>query len=69
MARKLTARYAEAVKKPGRYGDGNGLYLMVKPSGSKSWVLRTVVSGRRRDMGLGGYPLVSLAGHCQTKWA
>ena len=61
MARKLTARYAEAVKKPGRYGDGNGLYLMVKPSGSKSWVLRTVVSGRRRDMGLGGYPLVSLA--------
>ncbi len=61
MARKLTARYAEAVKKPGRYGDGDGLYLMVKPSGSKSWVLRTVVRGRRRDMGLGGYPLVSLA--------
>ena len=61
MARKLTARYAEAVKKPGRHGDGDGLYLMVKPSGSKSWVLRTVVRGRRRDMGLGGYPLVSLA--------
>ena len=61
MAGKITARFAEAVKKPGRYGDGNGLYLLVKPSGSKSWVLRTVVHGRRRDMGLGGYPLVSLA--------
>ncbi len=61
MAGKITARFAGAVKKPGRYGDGNGLYLLVKPSGSKSWVLRTVVQGRRRDMGLGGYPLVSLA--------
>ena len=61
MAGKFTARFAEAVKQPGRYGAGNGLYLLVKPSGSKSWVLRTVVQGRRRDMGLGGYPLVSLA--------
>ena len=47
--------------RPGRHGDGNGLYLVVKPSGAKSWVLRTVVCGRRCDIGLGGYPLVSLA--------
>ena len=61
LSGKLTARFAETVTKPGRHGDANGLYLVVKPSGAKSWVLRTVVRGRRCDMGLGGYPLVSLA--------
>ena len=61
MAGRLSARFAATVTKPGRHGDGNGLYLLVKPSGAKSWVLRTVVRGRRCDIGLGGYPLVSLA--------
>jgi integrase len=41
-------------RKPGRYADGGGLYLVIDPSGVKRWVLRTVVQGRRRDMGLGG---------------
>ena len=59
MAGRLNARFAATVTKPGRHGDGNGLYLVVKPSGSKSWVIRTVVRGRRCDIGLGGYPLVS----------
>ena len=57
----LTAVRAKALKEPGRYADGNGLYLLVEPSGAKRWVLRTVVHGRRRDMGLGGAQLVSLA--------
>ena len=61
MAGRLNARFAATVTKPGRHGDGNGLYLVVKPSGSKSWVIRTVVRRRRCDIGLGGYPLVSLA--------
>jgi hypothetical protein len=39
--------------KPGRHADAKGLYLLVKPSGSKSWVLRAQVDGRRRDFGLG----------------
>ena len=47
--------------KPGRYGDGNGLYLEVEPTGSKHWLLRTVVNGDRKDIGLGGLSLVSLA--------
>lgn len=38
---------------PGRHSDGNGLYLLVKPSGSRSWVLRVQHNGRRRDLGLG----------------
>ena len=58
---KLTALAARALSKPGRRGDGDGLYLNVAPSGSKSWVQRIVIDGRRRDMGLGPYPAVSLA--------
>ena len=58
---KLTALAARALSKPGRHGDGDGLYLNVAPSGSKSWVQRIVIDGRRRDMGLGSYPAVSLA--------
>lgn len=37
-----------------RFSDGQGLYLLVKPSGSRSWVLRVQADGRRRDIGLGG---------------
>ncbi len=47
--------------RPGRYADGNGLYLEVDPSGAKRYLLRTVVHGRRRDIGLGGTQYVSLA--------
>jgi integrase len=48
------------VKRPGRYADGNGLYLFVDDAGAKRWVLRTVVSGTRRDIGLGSVRLVTL---------
>src|SRR5437868_927217 len=57
----LTAIKVKSITVPGRYADGNGLYLIVDPSGAKRWVLRTVVHGRRRDIGLGGIRLVSLA--------
>ena len=43
----------------GRYGDGQGLNLVVTASGSKQWVLRTMVNGKRKDIGLGGYPTVT----------
>lgn len=46
---------------PGRHGDGRGLFLYVKPSGARSWVLRYQVAGRRRDLGLGAFPDVTLA--------
>jgi integrase len=57
----LTAIRLRSVKEPGRYADGNGLYLIVDPSGAKRWILRTVVHNRRRDIGLGGVRLVTLA--------
>lgn len=35
------------------YQDGDGLFLLVSPSGAKSWMLRVQVDGKRRDIGLG----------------
>lgn len=58
---KLSARQVAAIKDPGRYGDGDGLWLHVSKSGRKSWVLRYKRNGRAREMGLGPASLVSLA--------
>ena len=46
---------------PGRYADGNGLYLYVQPTGTRSWIQRLVIRGRRCELGLGAVALVSLA--------
>ena len=61
-AREITAcgPRVETLNKPGQYSDGDNLYLVVKPSGAKSWVLRVQVAGRRRDYGLGSLDVVSL---------
>lgn len=55
---KLTATSVRNAK-PGRYTDGAGLMLLVKPSGARSWVLRIQVDGRRRDIGLGAVDLAT----------
>ena len=59
--KSLSATRVRALRVQGRYADGNGLYLIVDDSGSKRWMLRTVVHHRRRDIGLGGLSLVTLA--------
>jgi len=46
--------------KPGRHG-GSGLYLLVKSSGSRSWLLRVQRDGKRRDIGLGSIAALNLA--------
>lgn len=46
---------------PGKYCDGAGLWLVVRDDGGAQWVLRVTVHGRRREMGLGGYPEIGLA--------
>ena len=61
MQGKLSAARVRTLKVPGRYGDGGTLYLNVTPEGSKQWVQRLTIAGKRHDIGLGGYPLVSLA--------
>lgn len=57
---KLTTISVKAAKEPGRYSDGEGLYLKVERSGSKSWMVRVQKNGRRRDIGLGSVSKVSL---------
>ncbi len=58
---KLTLKLVRAITEPGFYGDGNTLFLRVAPGGSKQWVQRLTVHGRRRSIGLGGVSYVTLA--------
>lgn len=62
-ARNLDARTVEAAKPRAttyRLSDGGGLLLEVRPTGARVWLCRVTVAGKRRDIGLGGYPVVSL---------
>jgi integrase len=64
QTKALTVRAVQAAQagdRTRRFGDGGGLYLVVSRSGAKSWVLRTVVKGKRCDLGLGSASLISLA--------
>ena len=51
----------KALKEPGYFHDGGGLYLQVSPGGGRSWIIRYAMVGKRREMGLGPWPTVSLA--------
>ena len=58
---ELSPAFVLTTKQTGRHCDGNGLYLHVEPTGSRRWEQRIVIRGKRRTLGLGGFPLVSLA--------
>ena len=62
MKHKLTNAGIRAIRKPGKYSDGDGLYLLVAKSGAKRWIQRVRIPGRQHatERGLGGYPAVSL---------
>jgi hypothetical protein len=51
----LTPVLIRHLNEPGAYCDGNGLYLQVAPGGSKSWVVRTMIHGKRHEIGVGSY--------------
>jgi integrase len=57
---RLTAKSVEKIKEPGYHPDGDGLYLQVSASLTKSWVFIYTLNGRTPEMGLGAYPVVSL---------
>jgi integrase len=57
----LSAVLIKSLSQPGYYGDGTGLYLQVSMSGSKSWIFRFSMAGKRREMGLGPLHTISLA--------
>jgi integrase len=56
---KLAAQSVKSAK-TGKHSDGGGLWLHKREDGGAQWVLRVHVHGRRREMGLGAYPKVSL---------
>jgi integrase len=58
---KLSVKKVASEKRPGYYSDGDGLYLQVSPSESKSWIFRYTLDGRAREMGLGSVNTFSLA--------
>ena len=58
---KLTATKIRKLKEPGKYGDGDGLFLRIGDSGKGYWIIRCQINGRRRDIGLGSLSLMSLA--------
>lgn len=57
---KLTALKIRSLTEPGRYSDGDGLFLEINGKGTASWILRIQTSGKRRDIGLGSAKSVSL---------
>jgi integrase len=62
-AKELEAIQVKRLTKPGLHAVGGvaGLLLQVTPTGARSWILRTMVGAKRRDIGLGGFPDVTLA--------
>lgn len=57
----LTQKVIQNITIPATYTDKNGLSLRVTKTGAKSWIFRYQLDGDRHDMGLGSFPLVSLA--------
>ena len=62
-AKELGALQIKQLSKSGLHAVGGvaGLQIQIKPSGARSWILRAQIGARRRDIGLGGYPDVTLA--------
>lgn len=63
IAKELGPLDVKRLTRPGYHAVGKvaGLMLQVTETGSRSWVLRTMVGGKRREIGLGAYPAVGLA--------
>ena len=68
--KRLTVARIDRLREAGRYADAEikTLYLRVAPGGSKQWVQRLLIRGRRVDLGLGGYPLITLDEARQLAW-
>ena len=66
----LSQRKIAKLTEPGRYGDSTPtLYMVLSPGGSKAWVQRLTIGGCRTDLGLGGFPLVSIEEAREAAWA
>ena len=65
---RMTVKRADSLRKPGRYRAGDTLYLVISRTGSRSWIQRITVRGRRRDVGLGSYRMVGLSEARDRAW-
>jgi integrase len=59
--KKLSARSVTTLSKPGRHSDGDGLYLVIDPTGARRWLFLFRWQGKLKEMGLGGISTTSLA--------
>ncbi|HHA2757717.1 Arm DNA-binding domain-containing protein [Stenotrophomonas maltophilia] len=66
---RLTARAVQTLTIAGYHADGGSLYLLIKHSGTKSWVLRYRRQGRLREMGLGAVRLLACRRPVQLHWS
>ena len=57
----LTAKFVESIKIKGKYFDGHGLFLRVTPNGTKQWVQRITINGKRTEIGLGSAIVIPLS--------
>jgi integrase len=57
---RLNAAKVRNINSVGSHEDGGGLRLVVAVTGAKRWVMRVTINDKRRELGLGGYPFVSL---------
>ena len=57
---RLSSAFVKSAQ-PGKHCDGAGLWLVKREDGGAQWVLRVTVHGRRREMGLGGFPSLGMA--------
>lgn len=67
IAKELGALAVSRLTQPGLHSVGHvaGLALQVTPAGARSWILRMMVGDKRREIGLGAYPAVTLADACR----
>lgn len=57
----LQVKAAAPKATPYKLGDGDGLYLLVQPTGGKLWRMNYRMSGKQKTLALGAFPEVSLA--------
>jgi hypothetical protein len=60
-AKKLTDATIRSMTKPGLFADGDGLYIQISLSGTRSWIFRSMIAGRPGKLGIGKYPKINLA--------
>ena len=65
MRNRLSSAFLKSAP-VGKHCDGDGLWFIKRKNGGAQWMLRYTINGKRKEMGLGGYPTISLANARKT---